>query len=253
MSLEEQTTYLKLAYPYIENGDIEEIQLSTRPDYITPEILDNLKRYGVGTIELGAQSLNEEVLRFSGRGHSIADVGTASSLIKKYGFKLGLQMMIGLPLDTKLRAMETAQKIVDLGANCTRIYPTLVIKDTYLEKLYIRGEYAPLSLDDAIDQTLAIMDIFDKAGVTILRIGLHPSQGLINGTDLVAGPFHVSYKELVMTEKWHRILQPLTENPTEKEIVIQVPQNELNAAIGYGGKNKNWLEKYYQKVSFTTY
>lgn len=250
MSMEEQNLYLERAYPYITRGEIDEIQLSTRPDYINREILENLKHYGVKTIELGAQSLNNEVLQFSGRGHTVQEVEKSSSLIKRYNFKLGLQMMIGLPLDTKQRAIETAQKIVDLGADCTRIYPTLVIKNTFLEKLYLEGKYQPLSITDAIDQTLAVMDIFEKSHLSILRIGLHPSQSLLEGTELVAGPFHVSFKELVLSEKWRRKLQPFVDNRPHKACVIKVPAGEINAAVGYGGSNKKWLQQYYPNVRF---
>ncbi len=250
MSMEEQNLYLERAYPYITRGEIDEIQLSTRPDYINREILENLKHYGVRTIELGAQSLNNEVLQFSGRGHTVQEVEKSSSLIKRYNFKLGLQMMIGLPLDTKQRAIETAQKIVDLGADCTRIYPTLVIKNTFLEKLYLEGKYQPLSIADAIDQTLAVMDIFEKSHLSILRIGLHPSQSLLEGTELVAGPFHVSFKELVLSEKWRRKLQPFVDNRPHKACVIKVPAGEINAAVGYGGSNKKWLQQYYPNVRF---
>lgn len=250
MSMEEQNLYLERAYPYITRGEIDEIQLSTRPDYINREILENLKHYGVRTIELGAQSLNNEVLQFSGRGHAVQEVEKSSSLIKRYNFKLGLQMMIGLPLDTKQRAIETAQKIVDLGADCTRIYPTLVIKNTFLEKLYLEGKYQPLSIADAIDQTLAVMDIFEKSHLSILRIGLHPSQSLLEGTELVAGPFHVSFKELVLSEKWRRKLQPFVDNRPHKACVIKVPAGEINAAVGYGGSNKKWLQQYYPNVRF---
>lgn len=250
MSMEEQNLYLERAYPYITRGEIDEIQLSTRPDYINREILENLKHYGVRTIELGAQSLNNEVLQFSGRGHTVQEVEKSSSLIKKHHFKLGLQMMIGLPLDTKQRAIETAQKIVEFGADCTRIYPTLVIKNTFLEKLYLEGKYQPLSIADAIDQTLAVMDIFEKSHLSILRIGLHPSQSLLEGTELVAGPFHVSFKELVLSEKWRRKLQPYIGNLSHKECVIRVPQSEINAAVGYGGRNKKWLQQYFPTVRF---
>lgn len=249
MPIAEQSAYLQTVYPYIERGDIDEIQLSTRPDYIDEAILDNLKRYGVGTIELGAQSLNEEVLRHSGRGHSVEDVERASRSIRAYGFRLGLQMMIGLPHDSRERTIETAQKIVNYGADVTRIYPTLVIKETYLEKLYLQKQYTPLTLTEAIDHTIAAMEIFEAAGVTILRIGLHPTRGLISGCELVAGPFHVSFKELVMTERWRRKLLPLVEC-NDKEITITVPRSELNAAIGYEGSNKRWLLQHFEKVHF---
>lgn len=252
MSLEEQNYYLDAVQPYLQSGKIESIQLSTRPDYINEPILENLKKHGVRIIELGAQSLDEEVLQFSGRGHTVKDVEKASQLINSYGFTLGLQMMVGLPFDTIEKTEKTARQIVDFGAKCTRIYPTLVIKDTFLEKLYRNGHYQPLTIEQAIDYSIAAMEIFEAGQVTVLRVGLHPSEGLINGTQLVAGPFHVSFKELVMTEQWHRRFLPFLQPSDCSEIAIAVPHEQLNAAIGYEARNKKELLQYYNKVEFFT-
>jgi histone acetyltransferase (RNA polymerase elongator complex component) len=252
MSLEEQNYYLDAVQPYLQSGKIESIQLSTRPDYINEPILENLKKHGVHIIELGAQSLDEEVLQFSGRGHTVKDVEKASQLINSYGFTLGLQMMVGLPFDTIEKTKKTARQIVDFGAKCTRIYPTLVIKDTFLEKLYKNGHYQPLTIEQAIDYSIAAMEIFEAGQVTVLRVGLHPSEGLINGTQLVAGPFHVSFKELVMTEQWHRRFLPFLQPSDCSEIAIAVPHEQLNAAIGYEARNKKELLQYYNKVEFFT-
>jgi len=128
----------------------------------------------VTTIELGAQSMDDEVLKRSGRGHTEADTERASTLVLQMGFKLGLQMMIGLPGDTMERSLYTARRIVELGASNSRIYPTLVIKNTPLAQMYRKGEYAPLSLEEAVHWSAAICRIFEDAGVTILRMGLHP-------------------------------------------------------------------------------
>ena len=149
-------TYLQIVQPYIEQGEIKSIRISTRPDYINEKILDILQQYNVKDIELGAQSLNEEVLAFAKRGHTVRDVENASQLIKSYGFSLGLQMMIGLPLDTVEKSKETAKKILKLGAESTRIYPTLVINNTDLADLYRQNKYKALSLDEAVDWTTEI-------------------------------------------------------------------------------------------------
>jgi histone acetyltransferase (RNA polymerase elongator complex component) len=246
MSIEEQNQYLDIAFPYVQNGTVEGIQLSTRPDYITPEILDNLKCHGVSLIELGAQSLDDEVLQAANRGHTALQVQEASAMIRQHGFELGLQMMIGLPGDTKEKAMRTAQLIADFGAACTRIYPTLVVPHTRLATDYAEGRYQPLSVEEAVDWCKDIYLFFQEKGITVLRVGLHPSEGLLSGNSYLAGPFHVSFKELVMSAIWHdKILEQLQGNP-QAEAIIKVPAGEINYAVGYGGSNK----KKFPNVSF---
>lgn len=241
-----QELYLKTVQPYIEQGLIEGIRLSTRPDYINIEILDLLKRYNVRTIELGAQSLCDEVLEFCERGHSVKDVENASRLIKSYGFELGLQMMIGLPLDSLERSMKTANKIVELGADNTRIYPTLVIPHTKLAELYENGQYQPLDLPTAVEWSAEVYKIFAKSDVKILRVGLHPSEGLIAGTDMIAGPFHVSFRELVLSRLWLDYLVSLPEDVIE----VVVNPKDINYAIGYKSSNLNALKQIGRKITF---
>lgn len=246
MSIEEQNQYLDIAFPYVQNGTVEGIQLSTRPDYITPEILDNLRCHGVTLIELGAQSLDDEVLQAAHRGHTVQQVQEASAMIRQHGFELGLQMMIGLPGDTKAKAMRTAQLIADFGATCTRIYPTLVVPHTRLATDYAEGRYQPLSLEEAVDWCKDLYLFFQEKNITVLRMGLHPSEGLLSGSGYIAGPFHVSFKELVMSAIWHdRILKQLQGNP-QAEANITVPAGEINYAVGYGGCNR----QKFPKVSF---
>ncbi|MEE1303222.1 MAG: radical SAM protein [Bacteroidales bacterium] len=239
-------TYLQIVQPYIEQGEIKSIRISTRPDYINEKILDILQQYNVKDIELGAQSLNEEVLAFAKRGHTVRDVENASQLIKSYGFSLGLQMMIGLPLDTVEKSKETAKKILKLGAESTRIYPTLVINNTDLADLYRQNKYKALSLDEAVDWTAEIYKIFSQTSIKILRVGLHPSEALINGTELLAGPFHVSFKELVLTKIWQEKFEKL---PINTKTILVNPK-EINYAIGYNSKNKQLLQKKFPYLKF---
>lgn len=239
-------TYLQIVQPYIEQGEIKSIRISTRPDYINEKILDILQQYNVKDIELGAQSLNEEVLAFAKRGHTVKDVENASQLIKSYGFSLGLQMMIGLPLDTVEKSKETAKKILKLGAESTRIYPTLVINNTDLADLYRQNKYKALSLDEAVDWAAEIYKIFSQSSIKILRVGLHPSEALINGTELLAGPFHVSFKELVLTKIWQEKFEKL---PINTKTILVNPR-EINYAIGYNSKNKQLLQKKFPYLKF---
>lgn len=249
---EEQISYLEVVQPYIEARRISGIRLSTRPDYINEDILLMLKKYHVQTIELGAQSLDDEVLQLSRRGHTREDVEKASAMINQYGFRLGLQMMIGLPGDTFERSFRTAKKIIDLGAMDTRIYPCLVIKGTKLEEWYKKGEYKPLKLETAVKWSGEIFKLFESANVNIIRLGLHPSEGLLSGEELIAGPFHQSFRELVLTQLWCQQLQPLIWIHKQAGIKIYVPPGQVNYAVGYQSKNKTFLSKHYQEIAFKT-
>jgi histone acetyltransferase (RNA polymerase elongator complex component) len=252
LSMKMQSDYLEAVVPFIEERKIQSIRLSTRPDFISQEILDHLKKYKVKTIELGAQSMDDDVLRRSGRGHTVRDTEYASRMILDAGFSLGLQMMTGLPGDTEEKSITTAQKIVDLGATETRIYPVIVIKGTQLEKLFHDGKYVPLQLDEAIQRTKKVVGVFENSGVKILRIGLHPSEGLLNKNDYVAGPFHVSFRELVMTSVWADRFQELIKKELQDFIQISVNPTDFHPAIGYCAKNRKFLEQHFRKVKFVS-
>jgi histone acetyltransferase (RNA polymerase elongator complex component) len=160
-------------------------------------------------------------------------------------------MMVGLPGDTAEKSAFTAQEIIRLGAECTRIYPTLVIKNTDLEQLFLQGKYLPLTLDEAVTRVADIVPLFVNARVKILRIGLHPSEGLMDNTSLVAGPFHVAFGEMVFTEIWRRILKDMTlDNGKRNTLSLTVAKGMSNAAIGHKAKNKSFLLESFRKVVF---
>lgn len=188
---------LDAAYEYVKNGKVKGIRISTRPDAIDGEILDLLKTRGVTSIELGAQSMNDEVLKANLRGHTAKDVETASEMIKSYGFELGLQMMTGLYLDTDERAIETARKIIALKPDTVRIYPTVVLKGTLLEKLYEEEKYKPQNTDDAAALCTVLLPMFEKAGIKVIRLGLHSSEDIKE--NMVAGAFHPAFGEIVQS------------------------------------------------------
>lgn len=247
---EEQIRYLSLVQPYIKSEQIQSIRLSTRPDYISNEILELLKKMNVGTIELGAQSMDNEVLKLSRRGHNRQQILDASSLILEKGFKLGLQMMIGLPGDTPDKAIKTAKDIIGAGAHNTRIYPALVIKDTLMHKWYNEGKYDPLSLNDAVEWTTNLITLFENNNVNIIRVGLHPSEGLMSGEEIIAGPFHPSFRELVLSRMWGKILDERTSLISYREVEIMVNKKEINYAIGHKKENKLQLLNKFNKVVF---
>ncbi len=245
-----QEEYLREAYKFVKNKSVSGIRLSTRPDYIDDKILSLLKKYGVTTVELGAQSTDDYVLKKSGRGHNYEDIKRASKLILSFDIKLGLQMMIGLPEDTLQKSIKTAIDIVSLNAESTRIYPTLVVKGTLLETLFKQGKYKPLYLNEATIWTKEVIKIFDKNNINVIRVGLHPSEELNFGKSLIAGPYHHSFRELVNTEIWHDIIMEQLEGITNNEIYINVNNKQLNYAIGYKKRNINLLLKNGNKVKF---
>ena len=246
LDIDSQIGYLQTVKPYIEAGKIQSVRLSTRPDYINTQILDLLKQYNVTDIELGAQSLDDRVLQVSERGHTREDIIKASEMIKSYGFNLGLQMMIGLPEDTLDKSIATARTIVSLGASSTRIYPTLVIGRTPLERLYRQGIYEPLTIDDAVIWSKEIYKIFTAADITVLRVGLHPSESLISGGGYIAGPFHVSFFELVLTALWKERFEDFlrSRDLAIRDIkTITVNPKDVNYAVGYNSSNLRWLKQ----------
>lgn len=252
MSYDTQESFLKIVEPYIKKGKISSIRISTRPDYIDENILLLLKKYNVTNIELGAQSLDDKVLLACGRGHSYNDVAKASKLINNYGFTLGLQMMLGLPKDNLQKAINTAQKIIKLGAKETRIYPTLVIADTLLAEKFQEGNYTPLTTEEAIIQSAEIYKIFYKNSIKVLRIGLYPSEEFISN-QVIAGPNNLHFKEKVMTYIWWSRLEKLMHcNDNSKCIEIAVAPKQLNFAIGFQGENRKQLLSIFHKVKFKT-
>lgn len=197
IDVKKQNEYLSLAEEYIKKGLVKSIRLSTRPDYIDGDTVQRLISYGVKNIELGAQSMDEEVLRLAKRGHSSHDVVRAAEIIKESGVILGLQMMTGLPGDTPQKCLYTAKRFKELGAKETRIYPTVVLKGTYLEKMLEKGEYTPQSVEDAVEISAKIYRFFKQNDISVLRIGLPDGEDLRK--NYVAGAYHPSLGEMVIS------------------------------------------------------
>ena len=181
----------------VDGERIKGIRISTRPDYIDDEVLDLLKAHKVTAIELGAQSMDDEVLKANMRGHSAEDVHNAAKLIKSHGFELGLQMMTGLYLDTDEKAVKTAKKLIALQPDTVRIYPTVVLKGTYLAELFDKELYKPQTVDDAAALCTKLLPMFEEAGIRVIRLGLHASDDIKK--NMVAGAYHESFGEIVQS------------------------------------------------------
>ncbi|MEN2776263.1 radical SAM protein [Acetivibrio clariflavus] len=253
---EEQIRYLEIANEYIQNGPVGSIRLSTRPDYIDDDILTYLKKYNVSVIELGVQSLDREVLERSNRGHSIEDVLTSSKMIKDKGFSLGIQTMLGLPGDSFEKAVDTAKKVVELAPDIVRIYPTLVVKGTYLERLYITGQYKPLSLEEAVDLCAVLMDIYESNHINVIRVGLQPTDNICDGGDVIAGPFHPAIRQLVDSRRALRDIEEIIvkNKLTEKKtLAILADKKDVSVIIGQKKSNIKYLKERYNYEEIKVY
>ena len=239
IDVDKQKELLSVAYEYIKNKKIDSIRISTRPDYINKEILKMLKSYGVKTIELGVQSTNDYILNKSKRGHTFEDVKKASKLIRKNGFILGHQMMVGLPESTRQDEINTAKDLIKLKPKIVRIYPVLVIKGTQLEKDYESGEYTPLTVEQAVETAKDLLVLFNKKKINVIRIGLQNTNEItdpnLKESQVVAGPYHPAFRQLVESRLWYdNIANEIKKvNSNVTHIQIDVNPSDINNAVGH--------------------
>lgn len=251
---DDQDKFLALANKYLMKGQIHSIRLSTRPDYINMDILNNLKKYGANIVELGIQSMDNEVLDIAQRGHTAQDVIDAIKLLKQEGFIVGAQLMVGLPFDSEYKAMETVKKIVDLKPHIARIYPVLVIKDTYMEDMYRQSLYTPLTLDQAVRISKKMLIYLERAGISVIRVGLQPTDDLKMGANVIAGPYHPSMRQLVESEIYKdMIINMLESNGKDdlKQIQIYCNPKDFSTVVGQKKSNYEYIKKLYKDKMLT--
>ena len=253
--MEDQSAFLAVAQEYKSKGLIDKIHMSTRPDYINEEILDNLIKYEADIVELGVQSFDPKVLVASNRGHSVEDVYRACDLIKSYGLELGIQLMIGLPQDSLESCLYSAKETVLMEPSIARLYPTVVLNDTELLRMYERGEYEPLSTDEAVAITKEMYKIIASAGIKIIRVGLK-STDLINDSDsdqnqTVGHTYHPAFRQLVEGE--------IAREDLEAQLLPYISKNAASAAfysngvsfsnmIGNSRRNKEYFAGKYPDI-----
>ncbi|MBU1195068.1 MAG: radical SAM protein [Proteobacteria bacterium] len=190
---------LEIIQPYIKENKIDSIRFSTRPDTISQSILDTIRPFNISAVELGVQSMNDDILKKNRRGHTCEDIISAISLLKKNGFKIGVQVMAGLPGDTQQDLLKSTRILAQLEPDFARIYPLMVLKGSLVEKWYRQGEYTPLSLDTAIGQVKQMYGIFSQAGIDVIRMGLQASDFMEDETKVIAGPWHPAFGHLVFS------------------------------------------------------
>lgn len=232
---------LDIAEEYVKCKKVVGIRMSTRPDYISREIICILKRYTLTCVELGIQSMNDKVLEYLKRGHTVEDTYLAAKLLKENNIPFVGQMMIGLPKATKEDEIYCAEQICFLGAFAARIYPTVVFRQTELENIVNRGEYAPLTLDEAVERSAAVLKIFRENDVNCIRIGLSDSENLHSHETYLAGPNSPSIGEMVKSklifDDLCLDLSDLKERIANKVIYITCPRGLVSQIIGHKRKN----------------
>ena len=234
-----QNELLSVAKEYVDKGLVSDIRMSTRPDCISVDILNRLKKYKSTIIELGVQSLDAKVLHDSARGHDIESVIKSAHLIKESGINLGLQMMVGLPSDTEEKCIETAKKFIELDPFCVRIYPTLVVRDTGLETLLNKGEYKPFTLEQSISIVKKLLVLFYVNNINVIRVGLQATEDIQLGKGIVDGPYHPAFRELVEGEMIKDYLHYLViQNKTVSNIEVKTNNKNISKVVGNKKSNK---------------
>jgi len=192
-----QQKYLKAVYPYVKNKKISGVRMSTHPEAVTEKSVKLFKKMGGCLVELGVQSLDKDVLKKSNRPVGFDVIKKAANIIRKAGLDLGVQVMLGLPGDTLAKSIETAKGLIKLKPKTARIYPAIVIRGTRLAELFRKGRYKPLSMEQAVYWSAKVCDVFEKAGVKVIRIGLHPSKDLNSKGVVLSGPYHQRFGQMV--------------------------------------------------------
>ena len=248
---QKQEEYLQTAYEYVKQKKVNSIRVSTRPDYIDKTVLKRLKKYKVKIIELGVQSANDYILKKSNRGHTFYDVKKASKLIRRHGFTLGVQMMVGLPESTKIDELKTAKELIKLKPKMVRIYPVLVIKNTKLAKDYENGIYTPLSLEQAVETSKELLSLFNKKNVEVIRIGLQNTDTITDPSDekseVLAGSYHPAFRQLVEASLWYdKIVSKIKKLDVKvKEVEITANPIDINNIVGHHKQNAKNLKDFY--------
>ena len=246
-----QEKYLGIAKEYMDRGSVSSIHLSTRPDYIDEDVLSCLKTYGVKTIELGVQSFDDRVLALSKRGHDSASVYKALEMIRAWGFDLGIQLMIGLPGDSMESCLFSAKEAAILKPKVARLYPTVVLENTELYQMYLKGDFVPLDRDEALSRTATMYRVLREAGILIMRVGLK-STDIINSRalgEINRGTYHPAFRQLVESEiareDIESLIEKIYEDRTPPCLIIASNPLWVSAAAGHNGINREYFREKY--------
>lgn len=239
---DEQRRMLQAVAPYIADGSVQSIRMSTRPDCVSDDIAHWLKDMHVKTVELGVQSLSDNVLKLSQRGHTADDSRNAVTLLKQAGIEVGVQLLPGLPGDTTRSFFKTVREAIKLQPDLIRLYPAVVVEGSELANMYRQGIYTPLSMNRAIALTRRAKKLFDAAAIPVVRMGLQPSETL--SQQVVAGPYHPAFGELVTSRGWLRqIRQQLNRLKVGEKLELHISHRDVSAVVGMKKMNLHRLEQ----------
>lgn len=245
---------LDIAAPSLEKGIIHGIRFSTRPDTVTPETLDLVAPYPVSLVELGVQSMDDNVLQMAGRGHTRRDTLDAVTHLRAAGLLVGVQVMAGLPGDREETMIRTARSLADLEPATARIYPLVVLENTPLARAYRAGKYTPMSLEQAVEITAKIYGIFSRAGVNVIRMGLQETDVSADESAFLAGPRHPAFGHLVLSAiLYKRVLEavrPLVRHPGCEAILLRIHPRSESRLRGYKNENLKRLNSRFSGIEF---
>jgi len=235
---------LEAAYRFVKNGKFESIRVSTRPDALNPEVLSFMRSHGVTLVELGVQSLNEEVLRNTQRGYKPEQVEEAVERLRHHGFRVGAQLMPGLPGDNEERFFKTVRRVADLRFALVRLYPTVVLRGTVLAAWYRDGRYRPFSLDRAVALCARSCAYLEARGIPVIRMGLQGSPTLERPGEILAGPWHPAFGFLVRTRLYQERLACLLAGAERAKCVrIRVHPRDVPLVRGHRNRSLRELER----------
>ncbi len=243
----EQETYLAALKPFLDDGRLRGIRVSTRPDFIDMDTAELLVRHGVVTVELGVESLSDAILEAARRGHTAEDVYRAVDILKSAGISVILQLMAGLPRDDRETCLASAREAAALRPAGARIFPAVVLAGTELERMYRSGSYVPLTLEEAVDICAEMYGIFGERGVPVIRMGLHPLKDA--GTSIVAGPYHPAFGFLVKARRKRCVMDLIlrealanANGPVAGALII-IPRKNSEEYVGHGRENIRHLKE----------
>lgn len=240
LPIEIQRGFLHSVAPFLREGKVHSLRISTRPDYCSPECLAILKQHRVATIELGVQSMDDEVLRISERGYTGKQVREAARALHRANFEIGMQLMIGLPGDSAQAFASTVEEVIAMRPHFIRLYPTLVIQGTRLEGWFRAGRYRPLSLEEAVSLAKEALRRFRQASIPVIRMGLQPSPSLNEPGTIVAGPFHPAFRQLVESSLLYEQAASLLEGSKiqgPRSLTFLISPKDISNFYGQGGQN----------------
>ncbi|AEF96694.1 tRNA uridine(34) 5-carboxymethylaminomethyl modification radical SAM/GNAT enzyme Elp3 [Methanotorris igneus] len=139
--------------------------IETRPDYCREEHINQMLKLGATRVELGVQSIYNDVLKFVKRGHTVEDTIKATQLLKDSGLKVSYHMMPGLPNTTEEMDKKMFYEIFnnpDFKPDLIKIYPCLVVRGTEIYDLWKKGEFKPLNDEEAVELISYVKSIMPK-------------------------------------------------------------------------------------------